>query len=90
MEVRHKKDKHYIQSLDHPDLTNAGPPRTTMPSIAIQSKSKKEAGHNAGQNTADVGHNHAQVSTDSDGDNNKAKRRKKRMTSYELSEIAFI
>ena len=27
--------------------------------------------------------------TDSDGDNNKAKTRKKRMTSYELSEIAL-
>ena len=36
-----------------------------------------------------MGHNHTQVSTDSDADNNKAKRRKKRVTSYELSEIAL-
>ena len=87
-----KEDKYYIQSLDHPDLTNAGPPRTTMASMAVQAKSKKKAGHDAGQNTSDesdVDHNHAQVSTDSDADNTSAKRRKKRMTSYELSEIAL-
>ena len=40
-----KEDKHYIQSLDHPDLTNTGPPRTTMASIAAQSRSKKKASH---------------------------------------------
>ena len=43
-----KKDKHYIQSLNHPDLTNTGPPRTTMASIAVQSKTKKKASHDAG------------------------------------------
>ena len=87
-----KEDKYSIQSLNHPDLTNAGPPRTTMASMAVQAKSKKKAGHDAGQNTSDesdVDHNHAQVSTDSDADNTSAKRRKKRMTSYELSEIAL-
>ena len=77
-----KEDKHYIQSLDHPDLTNMGPPRTMMASIAVQSRSKGKASHDAddaGQNTSDesdVGHNHTQVTTDSDADNNKAKRRK--------------
>ena len=37
-----KEDKHYIQSLDHPDLTNTGPSRTTMASIAVQSRSKRK------------------------------------------------
>ena len=63
-----------------------------MASIAVQSRSKKKACHDAGQNTSDesdVGHNHAQVITDSDADNNKAKRRKKLVTSYELLEIAL-
>lgn len=87
-----KEDKRYIESKDHPDLTNTGPPRTTMASIAVQSRSRKKACHDSGQNTSDesdVGHNHAQVIRDSDADNNKAKRRKKRITSYELSEIAL-
>ena len=91
-----KEDKYYIESLDHPDLTNVGPPRTMMASIAVQSKSKRKASHNAddaGQNTSDesdVGHSHTQVTAVSaDADNNKVKRRKKRMTSYELSEIVL-
>ena len=90
-----KEDRRYIQSLDHPDLTNIGPPRTNMASIAVQSRSKRKASHDAddaGQNTSDesdVGHNHTQVNTDSDADHNKAKRRRKRMTSYELAEIAL-
>ena len=87
-----KEDKRYIESKDHPDLTNTGPPRTTMASIAVQSRSRKKACHDSGQNTSDesdVGHNHAQVIRDSDADNNKAKRRKKRITSYELSDIAL-
>ena len=51
-------------------------------------------GHDAGQNTfdeANVGYNHAQVSTDSDVDNNRVicKRRKTGITSHELSEIAL-
>ena len=82
----------YPELIDHPDLTNTGAPRTTMASIPVQSRSKKKASHNAGENTSDesdVGHNHTQVSTDPDADNNKAKRRKNRMTSYELSEIAL-
>ena len=64
----------------------------TLAYIANHSKSEKKAGHNAGKNTSnedDVGHNHGQVSTDSDVDNNKTKRRKKGMTLYELSEIAL-
>ena len=81
-----KKHKHYIQGLDHPDLTNVGPPRMTMACIAIQTKRKKRAKHFDMDN---VGHIHGQVSRDSDVDNNKAKRRKKQMTSYELSEIAL-
>ena len=90
-----KEDRHYIQSLDHPDLTNIGPPRMNMASIAVQSRSKRKASHDAddaGQNTSDesdVGHNHTQVNTDSDADHNKAKRTRKRMTSYELAEIAL-
>ena len=66
-----------------------------MASIAAQSRSKGKASHDAddsGQNTSDesdVGHNHTQVTTDSDADNNKAKRWKKRMTSYELAEIVL-
>ena len=92
-----KEDKHYmyIQSLDHPDLTNMGPPRTMMASIAVQSRSKGKASHDAddaGKNTSDesdVGHNHTRVTMDSDADNNKAKRRKQRMTSYELAEIVL-
>ena len=81
-----KEDKRYIQSLDHPDLTNVGPPRTNMASIAVHSRSKRKARHDADdarRNTSDesdVGHNHTQVSTDSDADHNKAKRRRKRLT----------
>ena len=51
-----------------------------MASIATQSRSKKKASHSAGQNTSDesvMGHNHTQVSMDSDTGDNKAKRRKK-------------
>ena len=91
-----KEDKYYIESLEHPDLTNVGPPRTMMASIAVQSRSKRKASHNAddaGQNTSDesdVDHSHTQVTAVSaDADNNEAKRRKKRMTSYELAEIVL-
>ena len=90
-----KEDKHYIQSLDHSDLTNMGPPRTMMASIAVHSRSKGKASNDAddaGQNISDesdVGHNHTQVTSYSDADNNKAKRKKKRMTSYELAEIVL-
>ena len=67
-----------------------------MASIAVQSGSKRKASHDAddaGQNTSDesdVGHNHTQVTTDSPDANNKAKRRKKPMTSYELAERLIV
>ena len=86
----------YIESLEHPDLMNVGPSRTMMASIAVQSRSKRKASHNAddaGQNTSDesdVDHSHTQVTAVSaDADNNEAKRRKKQMTSYELAEIVL-
>ena len=91
-----KEDKYYIESLEHPDLTNVGPPRMMMASITVQSRSKRKASHNAddaGQNTSDesdVDHSHTQVTAVSaDADNNEAKRKKKRMTSYELAEIVL-
>ena len=88
-----KEDRDYIQSNGHPDLTSATAPRTTKASSTkrITAMEKREKGALSTDNCEAL--NDAQTSTRKKTTGKKrankkiVKSKKKRMTSYELSEI---
>ena len=90
-----KEDEDYIQSSGHPDLSNSNPPRTNRASfansLAANSKQPKR-GLNDDMGDEDDEFEHGKIDeieapTNSKSNKAKGKAKRKRMTSYELSEI---
>ena len=86
-----KQDSRFIQSLDHPDLVNCHPPRTTLASIANHSRPTKKKSSPADELVEERSYEDDDAELESVDNNynlpNSAKRKKKRMSCYELSEI---
>ena len=86
-----KEDSGFIQSLGHPDLSNYHPPRTILASVANHSRRRKKKSlaldEVAGDTLCD--NDEAELESVDQGEHfvNSEKRKKKRMSSYELSEI---
>ena len=84
-----KEDSGFIQSVGHPDLTNDHPPRTTLASATNHSRRRKK--RSLALNEEDTLCDNDEADLESVDKNerfqNSEKRKKKRMSSYELSEI---
>ena len=86
-----KEDSGFIQSLGHPDLSNYHPPRTILASVANHSRRRKKKSLALDEVVGDTlcDNDEAELESVDKGEHfvNSEKRKKKRMSSYELSEI---
>ena len=86
-----KEDSRFIQSLDHPDLVNCHPPRTTLASVTNHSRHTKKKSSPADELVEERSYEDDDAELEGVDNNynlpNSAKRKKKRMSCYELSEI---
>ena len=86
-----KEDSRFIQSLHHPDLVNCHPPTTTLASVANHCRPRKKQSLPTDELVEErsYGDDDAKLESVYNNSNlpNSAKRKKKRMSSYELSEI---
>ena len=86
-----KEDSGFIQSLGHPDLSNYHPPRTILASVANHSRRRKKKSLALDEVVGDTlcDNDEAELESVDKGEHfvNSEKRKKKRMSSFELSEI---
>jgi len=84
-----KEDSGFIQSLGHPDLTDSHPPRTTRASVANHSRRRKKQSLALDEEDTLCDNEEAGLESVDTNEHrlNNEKRKKKRMSSYELSEI---
>ena len=86
-----KQDSRFIQSLDHPDLVNCHSPRTTLASVANHSRPTKKKSSPVDELVEERSYEDDDAELESVDNNynlpNSTKRKKKRMSCYELSEI---
>ena len=76
-----KKDSRFIQSLDHPDVVNCHPPRTTLASVANHSRPTKKQSPPTDELVEERSYEHDDAELESVDNNynlpNSAKRKKK-------------
>ena len=86
-----KEDSAFIQSVGHPDLTNYHLPRTNLASVTNHSRRRKKQSSALDEVVKDTlyGNDKAKLESINNKEHlpNSEKRKKTRMSSYELSEI---
>ena len=83
-----KEDTDVIESEDHPDLWNSKPPKTNAASSLKKRSGKREPlSRTDGDDEADNNNSDSEESNHADQGKLSAKKKKKRLSSFELSEI---